>query len=57
MVKLLLSHKDIEINLEGRSRYIFTALHQAAYDGRHNPILGQTDTNVNAKDVKGRTPL
>lgn len=60
MAKLPLSHEDIKINLKGQSRYRFTALHQAAYDGCLpilNTLLGQADVNVNAKDAEGRTPL
>jgi ankyrin repeat protein len=60
MVKLLLSHKDIDVNKRGGGRYGFTALHQAAYDGCLsilNMLLAHPGIDINAKDEWGTTPL
>jgi ankyrin repeat protein len=60
MVKLLLSHKDIDVNKRGGGRYGFTALHQAAYDGCLsilNMLLAHPGIDINAKDEWGMTLL
>ncbi|KAH1515598.1 hypothetical protein KXW39_000831 [Aspergillus fumigatus] len=60
MVKLLLNHKDIDVNKRGDARYGFTALHQAAYDGCLsivNILLAHPGIDINAKDKWETTPL
>lgn len=58
--KMLLNHKNTSVNERTMDGSGFTALHQAAYDGRLpivNLLLTQADIEFNAKDAERRTPI
>ncbi|KAF7166682.1 hypothetical protein CNMCM6106_002398 [Aspergillus hiratsukae] len=60
MAKLLLSHRDLDVNKRARDKCQFTALHKAVSVGRVsmvNLLLIKDGIDINARDIKGRTPL
>ncbi|KAF7177421.1 hypothetical protein CNMCM7691_005626 [Aspergillus felis] len=60
MARLLLSHRDLDVNKRARDKCQFTALHQAASAGKLrmvNLLLMKSGIDINARDIKERTPL
>ncbi|KAL4927714.1 ankyrin repeat domain-containing protein [Aspergillus undulatus] len=60
IVRLLLDHACLDINIRTQDTLGFTALHEAAKEGNLslvNLLLTKDDIDINARDMDGRTPL